>query len=589
MAAVTHPPSAFPLARRLRAPHAPPVPEIAAEPRLTDSAPELAERLDRIRNRQGAVALGSGVAIALLVLLVWLAIEMPLDWLVELPVWARALFLVGGLGGAAFALWRLGLRPLLHQPDDDRVALAIERALPQFRSRFIASVQLARRTDGVSGSIVRALLTETTALAQTARFETVVKTGLLGRCSGAALVAALLAGLLWWLGGRASWPLLQRACLVNVPVPRKTMITAITGNRVIAIGDDLRIDATAAGIIPKSGRLWLKTAAGKKQDFTLDADPANKVHFSRTLRSVQENFEYSVELGDNRTAWFRVRARPRPTITNLTCEQQWPAYTHLPPRRRAPGELKLLAGSKLAVRVKSGAVLRASTMRLVGADRDKTVAQAALRPDSKPTGEWLGEIGIPAKDVSGLTFDLADDEGVESRTMAVYPIDVIPDQPPGIRILWPPRREELVTQKATMLISFEAKDDFGVARVLLHCAVNWTEGAAHKTLDLDLGGEEAKLLTRRFEWKLERLAPPIAEGDVIDFWFEARDANNVTGPGVTILPEHYQARVVSEADKRADLANRFSDTLQGLNDVRQGQEDLAKRLGDLIHEKPAQP
>ena len=188
-----------------------------------------------------------------------------------------------------------------------------------------------------------------------------------------------------------------------------------------------------------------------------------------------------------------------------------------------------------------------------------------------------------------MTFDLVDEEGVESKAMAVYRIEVIPDQPPAIRILWPPRREELVTPKATLLIAFEAKDDFGIAKVLLHYAVNWSEGARHRILDLELGAEQAKLLNKRFEWKIERLTPPLNEGDVIDFWFEARDANNVTGPGITVLADHYQARVVSEADKRADLANRFNDTLQGLNDVRQGQEDLAKRLGDFIHEKPAQP
>ena len=170
--------------------------------------------------------------------------------------------------------------------------------------------------------------------------------------------------------------------------------------------------------------------------------------------------------------------------------------------------------------------------------------------------------------------------------MAVYRIEIVPDQPPAIRVLLPQRREELVTQRATMLLAFEAKDDFGVARVLLHYAVNWHEGAPHRILDLDLGGEQPRTLTRRFEWKLERLAPPLSEGDTVDFWFEARDANDVTGPGVTILAEHNQARVVSEADKRADLAERLNDTLQGLNDVRQGEEALAKRLGELIEAKP---
>jgi hypothetical protein len=102
---------------------------------------------------------------------------------------------------------------------------------------------------------------------------------------------------------------------------------------------------------------------------------------------------------------------------------------------------------------------------------------------------------------------------------------------------------------------------------------------------MDLGGAFPKSLTRRFEWRLARLDPPLKEGDVVDYWFEAVDRNNVTGPGVATLAEHYQARIVTEDEKRADLAMRLTDTLQGLNELRQGQEDLARRLGEIIYEK----
>ena len=562
------------------------MPATPAEPSLADAAPELAVHLARIRNHQGRVALRTGVAMALLAWLGWLAIEMPLDWLVELPRWARAIFFIAGLGGTAFVLWRFGIRPWLRRPDDDRVALAIERALPDFRSRFIASVQLARQPADTSRSLVRALLKETTEAAATAPFERVVKTDRLRRWTRIGVGAILLAAALWWLGGKASWPLCQRAWLARVPVPRKTMITGITGSRIIALGDDVRIEAAVGGILPHAGKLLIETAGGRRQEFTFDADPANRIRFFRTLQAVQESFRYRVELGDNRSESHRIRVRPRPTIASLQCEQRWPVYTKLAPVRRAPGELKLLAGSQLAVRVKSSGALRAATPLLVGADPEKPAKQAALAADSPASGDWIGSVEIPPQGVTGMTFQLVDEEGVESRAMAVYRIEVVPDQPPAIRIVLPQRREELVTPRATLLLAFEAKDDFGVARVLLHYAVNWMEGTPHKTLDLDLGGEQPKALTRRFEWKLDHLAPPLGEGDVIDFWFEARDANNVTGPGVTIVPEHYQARVVSEADKRADLAARLHDTLQGLNDVRQGEEDLAKRLGDLIHAKP---
>ena len=574
------------------------MPESIAEPRLSQAASALAGHLDRVRRRQGGVALRTGLAMALAVVLAWLAIGMPLDWLLALPFAVRAALLACALGGAAVLAWRCGIRQWLHQPDDDRIALAIERALPQFRSRFIASVQLARQHsagdsgaahESVSRSLVNALIEETAKVAADAPFEDAVKTDTLRRWVRIATAATVCAAGLWFAGGRASWPLFQRAWLVNVPVPRKTMIVAFTGDRVIAIGDDLRIEVTAAGSIPKSGRLFIESAGGRRQEFSLGATPAEPVRFSRTLQSVQEGFRYRIELGDNRTDTASVRVRQRPAVASLACEQQWPAYTKLPPTRRAPGNLKLLAGSKLSVRLTATAPLRSATLRLTGAEPAQTVRIAPLVADAKAPDEWTGTAEIPAKDVTGMTFHLVDSEGVESRAMAVHRIEVVPDMPPTIRILLPARREELLTQKATLLLGFEAKDDFGVAKVLLHYAVNWTEDAPHKTLELDLGGDQPKTLTRRFEWKIERITPAPAENDTIDFWLEARDANDVTGPGIAVMPEHWQARIVSAGEKRADLANRLNDTLQTLDAVRQSQEDLAQRLGDLIHEKPAKP
>jgi hypothetical protein len=202
---------------------------------------------------------------------------------------------------------------------------------------------------------------------------------------------------------------------------------------------------------------------------------------------------------------------------------------------------------------------------------------------------WVGTAKIPTKDLTGLTFHLADTVGVESQSMAITPVILVPDQPPSIAVKWPLRREELVTNRATLLVAFEARDDFGLGSVRLHYAVNWIDGAKFRTLDLDLGGESPRSLNRRFEWRLERIQPPIQEGDVIDYWFEARDNNTETGPGITFIPDHYQARVVSDEEKRADLAARLSDTLSGLTDVRQGQEDLNRRLGELINELPRTP
>jgi hypothetical protein len=479
---------------------------------------------------------------------------------------------------------RYGLRPWLHRPPDDKVALKIEAAIPELRSRFIASIQLTRREEEHSRPLVRALVKETVEVTRDLPFDRVVETGARNRWLQIAAGAVALGGSLWWWGGSASWPLLQRAFLLNVAKPSNTKILSFPGDRVAAVGDDLRMDVLTGGIIPTGGKLFVQPAGKPVQEFTLDPDPANPARFVRTLLSLQESFRYWVHLGDAKSPRATVTVRPRPTVLEVTFNQQWPAYTGLPPQRRTPADLKILAGSKLEATIKANVPLGAAEIQLLDPAR-KTTGRFPMTLQGTPPIQGIGAATIPLKDATGLTFALKDEAGVESRGLTNYRLEIVPDQAPTLAILWPQRREELVTARATLLIAFEARDDFGLGGIKLHYAVNWSEGAPHRTLELDLGAGSPKALTRRFEWNLGRMTPALKEGDIVDFWFEATDSNDATGPGVMVLPEHYQARVVSEEEKRADLAARLADTLQGLNDVRQGQETLAHELGELIHEK----
>jgi hypothetical protein len=138
---------------------------------------------------------------------------------------------------------------------------------------------------------------------------------------------------------------------------------------------------------------------------------------------VQEDFRYRIELGDNRTETEKVRVRHRPAIASIGYEQQWPAYAKLAPVQRQPGNLKLLAGSKLSVRLTATSPLRAATLRLTGAEPTKVIRAAPLVAND--AGEWSGTAEIPAKDVTGVTFQLTDSEGVVSRAMAVHRIEIV--------------------------------------------------------------------------------------------------------------------------------------------------------------------
>jgi hypothetical protein len=517
----------------------------------------------------------------------WLVGETATDFLVNLPWGVRLLFFIVGVGTAAGLLAWFGIRPWRRRLGDEAVALMIERALPAFRSRFIATVQLARsQEESASPALVKALVAETTAMAATMDFSAVVDRRTLRRWWKIAAGALLVAGGLGVLARDKAGPLICRALLFRVAVPRKTVIHDVVAPHVVAIGDPWRVAAMVGGIVPQDGRLLVEYASGRRQEFDLSREAGAAVPtFVRTLQSMQEPFAYRLSLGDAETDPVKVTVKPRPGVTSVECRQLFPAYTRLAPQRRALGDLKVLAGSRLALKVRTTATMKSGTIRVVGEDHEKVIESAPLTVDPSDRTRLSGEVAIPVKDAAGLTFHFVDEDGIESRAAAIYPLVVLSDEPPTIKILWPDRREELLTREATMLIAFEAKDDYGLAKLRLNYAVDWVEGAPYKTIDLDIGGDLPKAVNRRFNWRIGQITPHVEEGNVIDYWFEVLDANDVSGPGIG-KTEHMQARIVSEAEKRADLASRLNDAMEGLSGVKTGQERVNGQLGEIIFEKP---
>jgi hypothetical protein len=378
-------------------------------------------------------------------------------------------------------------------------------------------------------------------------------------------------------GGGVSRDLLKRAFLSSTLVPRHTRVAVLTGDTRIGIGDTIRIEALAQGVVPRAGKLTVKTSGKRTLEYPMDRDKDGK--FTRALENVQQNFDYTVRLNDGISQTHRVTVVPRPTTASILCEQTFPAYVGLPRTKRALGDLTLLAGSKLSLVVTATRDLKSAHVHLTGLSNN-----VPMQIDAQNPRELRGEFPIPAKGLTGFSIEMLDTDGMASRDSAVYRIDVIPDRAPKVKIVYPDRREELVTRQAVQPIGFEASDDFRIALARLRYRIGESEDAEIKTIELDLGTNAVKELKNRYEWNIRDFQPPLAEGTRLEFWIEMQDNNDVTGPGLGTT-EHQLLRVVSESDKRADLLNRAGDFLGTISDVTGDQEKLNFTLGTLIYER----
>jgi len=285
---------------------------------------------------------------------VLLSVQMALDWLVDLNFFERLLILLADLGLLGNFAYR-HLAPLVRKPLDlEACALKVEKHWPRFRGRMIATVQFGtRRSATDSPELIALLHQETDGRAATMNFGEVVPTKSMRRRLLGAMVLVASFVCVFMLTEPGSIALLERVFLFNVPVPRKTGIICLSGNKVIPAGETIILEAQATGIIPSHGRVTLTDEAGKIQEITLDPEKGRPDKFSLKIERIESSLSYVITLNDATSEKYTVKTIPRPLVTAIDCEQIYPQYTGLPNIKRTVGNLALLAGSKLKIQAKT--------------------------------------------------------------------------------------------------------------------------------------------------------------------------------------------------------------------------------------------
>jgi hypothetical protein len=457
----------------------------------------------------------------------------------------------------------------------------VEGAAQEFRGRLIAAVQLAQPSvtyDADVAQFVRALVVQTEKVARLSDFRRAVRTERMWRLLVLVLLVAGTGVLAFGRGDELSLVLLRRVFLSGELLPKKTRVVCLTGSARVGRGATVVLQAKVEGIVPRSGWVRLRFEGGRVAEFTLEPDKANRVLFSRAISSVQESFRYEMKLNDGQSGPHQIEVVSPPVVVALACRQEFPAYTRLAPVVRQPSELSLLAGSRLQMTARTSKDISRAVARLVGLQKE-----VAMQVGQKEPRTLTAAVVIPEKDLTGLAVHLVDKDGAESSDDPIYPVTILADKPPVVTITYPMRREELVTKQASVIVGFEATDDYGVGKVLFHCRIG-DDSAGIRSVELDLGKETPTMVRRRYEWKLSELLPAAAIGDSVTFWVEAIDNNSASGSG-SGSSERYALRVVSDDEKRAELMERFNTSITDMTTIVGSQEQLNRKLGDIIFER----
>ncbi len=542
----------------------------------------LTVKISALGKKRLAVICGISLCRLILTTFGLISVGMLLDCVFDFSIGVRALLLLTYVLIIGILIYRGVFKQIVNKPDDEQLALMVEKSFPVFKSRLISSIQFLK-SDQVyntfSINLINRLLQETSELAKPLDFSIIVSARKLNSYLALTTLILVLTTLAFYQTYEVSGALIKRAFLSSIEVPRKTRVEVITGNKIVGRGDSIEITAKARGLIPSKGELIISHSFGKETKYLMTPKSSDSSYFSIKLDNLQESFNYSVKLNDGISKRYNIEVITRPEVAFLECIQQYPEYTGLDQVRKNPGDLGVLAGSKLKVKITATKPVKGGRLHLAGLDTDIPLSLV-----QNSAQELTGNIEIPTNKLSGFSIFLVDNFGVESKDPALYKIEIIPDKPPAVKIAYPERKEELYTRLARILIGIEASDDFGIDKIKIHYKIDTIDKGAEKIIELDLKNERPKNLRRRFEWELSKLEPSPSEGSTIEYWLEAIDTNNKTGPGIG-LSERYLAKIVPEAEKRADLMARVNEYLAGLGEVANEQEKLSHSLGEIILQK----
>ena len=566
----------------------------------------LEAKLAAVRSKHLNVGLGTGVAWLAVAAVALLAGGMLLDWKLDLDKSVRTLLLLIDAIVLAVIFIRHIYTPLTVRPSHEEVALQVEQMMPEFRSRLIASTQMAgkKEEDSTADMFVRAMVGQTEKMAGPRDFNSVVS-------SDSFVKALVWTVLIVGCGALAfnkyqpdTGDLLNRAFLGDKPVPRFTHIGSIDVDRiaesgqesteVIARGDTVIVEVVIdpkSRITPTEGVIGIKYAnADRSTPHTRPIDnKGGTAKATLKLENVRESFTVFAQANDGKRE-RKVEVVPRPAVRTIEFTQVYPSYTGLAEKSRQRGDLSLLLNSKLKIRVqankkvaKGQVVLKDSEGAPITVDKDGEQVPVVV-PISVASGgsdKVSAELNLNDLTIAGFSVLLEDEHGFTSQDEAFYRIAMMPDKPPVVRVL-EPRKEEKVTQRARLPIMVSVQDDYGVDNLMLMFAIGNSPPQPVILKAESAIGTKARV---EHDWQLVDLKAPV--GTEIRYWVEAYDAR-VPESGLGKSRE-LRVLVVTDDEKRRELQNRATNSITGVNETAAQQEKLNEELGEIIRARAVTP
>jgi hypothetical protein len=558
------------------------------------------QRLRKLRRRRRRVRWGTGYS-ALAVVLLWLlAAAFLVDWSLQMNRPQRLVAMALCAGVLVWAFRRFA-RPWLWQRETELdMALLVERQ-QQIDSDLVAAIQFESPEAPQWGSVQL----EQKVIDQTARMgrrldvmQGVPQRPLVRRTTVLAATCVVLALGVWRFPDHARAFFNRFFLLGPRHYPTQTVIESvrINGRRIeltgwrpqvakCSYGEPVEFQVICSGRLPEAGRAELQTDRGSQTTIPLSREEEYVMVYVGRLERLVDSVQYGLYLGDAWTEPGRLQVVPLPTI-NVELRVTPPSYAAAQDTSsrtsRGLRQISVLEGSRVDFRVTSDKTLRQATLSIDAEEYPMRREPAEARPSETSADRWTVDVaGTPLARVL---------EPIRYQVGAVDTDDLEPERPVlgviRIKADYGPRivasaLTEFVLPTANPGISYEASDDYGLARLSILPQVTHEDGRTEELEEIviyQLRGGDAVAQEREDRYPLDLGPLHLVKDDQLSITLQATDYRGPDHEGKTALSEPLMFQVTDErgilaamAEADRESANRLKTMIQRQIEVGEGQ------------------
>ena len=564
----------------------------------TQSTPQIIEqKLGDLRRKLTGWLTVHGLGRWLLIVCGLIAADIIIDRVFEMDFAQRIIMLVVMVAVAIYFFCTKVIKPLLTRMSDDALIYQVEQKNEGAGEQILASLQLARQTDfaatGTSPQLVDATIQSGVAKAEAIDFgKTLDQTqhkkdlGVLG--GGAILLAVLAIGILatQFMGTWFS----RNIMLTNRQWPQPTYLEidgAVDGKMVLPLGSKHKQIVTItddSAVTDVEVRLEVEGSSGNRTIYPMKRTGKLDGRERVFELNVTNEFRFRASSANGVTTdWIDVDYVEPPAIVDLKLEVTMPLYTGLDPEQLVGnGPHGVLEGSLLSITAKTNKRLQSAKLVAGGVETDISIPAGGARSF---------EIAVPGSDQSeplaggDYELKLADESGLENLRRSKFAITIKEDKAPKLRadLLG---ISGLVTPQATVPVSFQAIDDYGLNQMFFDCRwrVGDEETETVKQINFDGLPEERPAVSSKDVGVLQLETLPLQPGMNLRMTVSAEDTRPVE-PNISASQE-FLLRVVSQEELRADLLRREIEQRKAFEQIYQAQMELTAEIEAVAASDP---